>query len=81
MPCQDGLLEETFIKDLVVKTEGFSGAEVVALFAEAALLAIEENCDNLQAKYIYEAINRTDPQITLEMLDFYSTISRTLFKV
>ena len=81
MPCQERLSDEAFISSVVRGTEGFSGAEVVALFSEAALLAIDEDCERLEERHVEEAISRTIPQITPDMIAFYENISNTLFKV
>lgn len=81
MPCDAGLLDETFVTSIVQSTEGFSGAEVVAVFSEAALLAIDEDCERLEERHVEEAVSRTVPQITPDMTAFYENISHTLFKV
>ena len=81
MPCEDGVLDDVFVSSVVKGTEGFSGAEVVAVFSEAALQAIEEDCERLGERHVNEAVSRTIPQITTEMIAFYENISNTLFKV
>lgn len=60
-----------WIDELVELTEGFSGAEVVALCSEAALLAVEEEAELLTRKHLVSAASKIKPQITAEMLQFY----------
>ena len=62
-------------------SDGFSGAEVVAICKDAALLALEESdihaTDPTKIKigmhHLLQAIRSTPKQITSEMLDFYSS--------
>lgn len=56
------------------RTEGFSGAEVVALCREASLAAIEEDPEHaacLAARHLDKALAGWTPRITEEMLAFY----------
>lgn len=62
-----------WIDELVEISEGYSGAEVVALCSEAALLAVEEEAEMLSRKHLIEAAAKIKPQITAEMLLFYDT--------
>ncbi|KAJ3105811.1 hypothetical protein HDU97_007455 [Phlyctochytrium planicorne] len=61
------------IDELSTKTEGFSGAEMVAICQEAALLAMEEDVQAKEVKraHFLSAITRTTPRITREMIAFY----------
>lgn len=63
---------------LVNLTEGFSGAECVALCAEAAMLAIEEGQLYLSEEHLLLAIRDIKPQITPEMINFYETFKAKL---
>lgn len=63
---------------LVRLTKGFSGAEIVAACAEAAMLAIEEGCNTLSLSHLEAAIRAVQPQITAEMLQFYRTVATQL---
>lgn len=56
---------------LVRKTAGFSGAEIVGVCTEAAMLAIEANELFLRCEHVLSAIAEVKPQITESMLQFY----------
>jgi AAA family ATPase len=56
---------------LVRKTAGFSGAEIVGVCTEAAMLAIEANEQYLRCEHVLQAIAEVKPQITPAMLEFY----------
>ncbi|GKY98704.1 hypothetical protein MPSEU_000826700 [Mayamaea pseudoterrestris] len=63
---------------------GFSGAEVVAICRDAALLALEEADDLmaehlpvLEMKHLLSAAKDTKKQITPEMLEFYTSFRRS----
>ncbi len=71
MPYEEGILDFGKLADL---TEGFSGAEVVTICREAAMIAIErdlENASSIDMSHLSEAIGRWKPQITESMLSFY----------
>ncbi|KAJ1406879.1 P-loop containing nucleoside triphosphate hydrolase protein [Ochromonadaceae sp. CCMP2298] len=59
-------------------TVGFSGAECVAVCAEAAMLAIEEQQEFLSYRHFAAAIRATQPQITPAMLRFYEKCAENL---
>ncbi|GAX13077.1 hypothetical protein FisN_2Hh586 [Fistulifera solaris] len=82
-------LDEDVNFDLLASDEisdGFSGAEVVAICKDAALLALEESdvraVDPTQVtigmRHLLQAIRSTPKQITSEMLDFYSSYRLTV---
>ena len=62
---------------------GFSGAELIAICREAALLAIEEDDERLEAsgspliamRHLVRAISEMQRQVTPEMLDFYASFN------
>ncbi len=56
---------------LVELTRGFSGAEIVAVGSEAAMLAIEQDAQVLTQESLEAAARGITPQITAGMLDFY----------
>jgi AAA family ATPase len=60
---------------LSAATEGFSGAEMVAVCREAALDAIEEDpaAQCVSRRHLEAAVNRITPQITQEMCNFYES--------
>ncbi len=56
------------------RSEGFSGAEVVALCREASLAAIEEDPENAASvamRHLHKALAGFTPRITPGMLAFY----------
>ena len=63
---------------------GFSGAELIAICREAALLAIEEaderkdTADSLQIamRHLVRAIGEMQRQVTPEMLDYYASFNK-----
>lgn len=57
--------------ELVRKTAGFSGAEIVGVCTEAAMLAIEADEEYLRCDHVSRAIAEVKPQITPTMLEFY----------
>ena len=62
------------LDDVAWRTEGFSGAEMVALCREAALCAVEEDPVNarcLQGRHLNQVLTGWQRQITPQMLDFY----------
>ena len=73
-----GELSPSDLGQLVRLTEGFSGAEIVAACAEAAMLAIEEGHNTLSLSHLEAAIRAVQPQITAEMLQFYRTVATQL---
>jgi SpoVK/Ycf46/Vps4 family AAA+-type ATPase len=65
-------------------SEGFSGAEVVAICRDAALLALEESEEltadstpKLHMRHLLRAIESMQRQITPEMLDFYASFRKS----
>lgn len=72
MPTSTGI----DISELVNKTKGFSGAEVVASVSEAALIAIDEEKDIITNEHLLKAIDGIKPQITPSMLQFYDQLKK-----
>eukprot|EP01033_Poteriospumella_lacustris_P005514 gene5514-3930_t len=69
----DDVMDEDMIwlDEIVEISEGYSGAEVVALCSEAALLAVENEETMLSRRHLIQAASKMKPQITAEMLQFY----------
>ena len=69
----DDVMDEDMIwlDEIVEISEGYSGAEVVALSSEAALLAVENEETMLSRRHLIQAASKMKPQITSEMLQFY----------
>jgi len=63
---------------LVDALAGFSGAEIVSVFREAALAAMEESVEArcISARHVSAARGRVTPQITPDMLEFYARFER-----
>jgi AAA family ATPase len=67
------------IDELVRKTEGYSGAEIVAVCREASLSALDENIQSMFIfmRHFLQAIRKITPRITQEMLQFYANFSNS----
>ncbi|KAI8583737.1 hypothetical protein K450DRAFT_268321 [Umbelopsis ramanniana AG] len=65
--------EEVNAEELALKTDGYSGAEVVAICQEAALQAMEDDIDAqfIRQEHFVRAIRSMKKRITPEMLRFY----------
>ncbi|KAH6935050.1 hypothetical protein HPB50_003135 [Hyalomma asiaticum] len=63
------------IGDLACKTSGYSGAEVVAVCQEAALLALEEDIDAscVESRHLEAALKLVQPRISPESVQFYES--------
>ncbi len=72
MPVQEGGLDVARLTQL---TCGFSGAEIVAVCSEAAMMAIEEGADCVSARHLEAAAAEVKPQITRSMLEFYENFA------
>jgi len=64
-------------------SHGFSGAEIVAICRDAALLALEETDDlmaesepRVEMRHLLKAVDAMKKQITPEMLEFYDSFRR-----
>lgn len=69
---------EGLVEDWVNRSEGYSGAEIVAVCKEAALCALEEN---IHAEWIYQqhmeaGLRRVKPRITPESIRFYESFAK-----
>mmetsp|Transcript_4721 Transcript_4721/g.9900 ORF Transcript_4721/g.9900 Transcript_4721/m.9900 type:complete len:139 (+) Transcript_4721:578-994(+) len=69
MPHAEGI----DIGSLAENTNGYSGAEVVAICREAAILAIEADATFIESFHIEEALKRIKPRISPALVDFYRT--------
>jgi len=66
------------IDELVRRTSGFSGAEIVGVCSEAAMLAIEAQSQFLLFEHLLSAVASVKPQITPTMLQFYKACAADL---
>ena len=55
-------------------SDGFSGAEVVAVCTEAAMLAMDEGRDDISQDLLEKVAKSITPQITANMLQFYAQL-------
>lgn len=67
--------EKNLLSELLIRTQGFSGAEMVAAVQEAGMLAIDCGADVLEISHLLTAIHSIIPQITPDVLDFYEKIA------
>ena len=67
--------EKNLLSELLIRTKGFSGAEMVAAVQEAGMLAIDCGADVLEISHLLTAIHGITPQITPDVLDFYEKIA------
>lgn len=70
------LTGDDLLDDLIMRTSGFSGAEMVAVVQEAGMLAIDEGKDALDVSHLYKSVSGITPQITASMLLFYQNIAK-----
>ncbi|XP_042147021.1 ATPase family protein 2 homolog isoform X2 [Ixodes scapularis] len=63
------------LDDLARKTEGYSGAEVVAVCQEAALIALEEDIEarHITALHLEAALQLVRPRISQETVQYYES--------
>lgn len=74
------LASDVDVDCLATLTDGMSGAEVAAVCQEAAMLAMEEDPQNVEAvcmDHFERAIRAAIPRITPEMLRFYESFGRS----
>lgn len=67
------IAEDVNIDDLVVKSEGYSGAEIEAICKEAALKALEDSfeIETIALKYFDKAFELLKPRTSHELLKLY----------
>lgn len=72
---KDVPLENVSIKDLVDRTEGYSGAEVQLVYTEAALHALEnnENADKIKWENFDAALSIVRPRISESDVQLYES--------
>ena len=76
MPVDDDSVE---MDDLVSRTEGFSGAEVVAVCHEAAMASLSEGiaAERICQRHFLSALDVVKPQVNRELIDFYENYYKT----
>ena len=73
------LAPDVDLEDLAEKTAGRSGAEVVAICQEAAMLAMELDPSHVESvchQHFLDAIAKTPPRISEDMLEFYESFAK-----
>ena len=70
IPCEKGV----DLDELVDKSDGFSGAEVVALTTEAVMYAVGDHASQVERRHLIRSIEEITPQISQGMLDYYMGI-------
>jgi transitional endoplasmic reticulum ATPase len=70
------------LKDLLEKTEGYTGADIESLAREAALLSLRESIDAkfVTKKHFEEALKKVKPSITKSTIEVYKKIEESFFK-
>ncbi|CAG2161628.1 unnamed protein product [Oppiella nova] len=66
---------EEVLKDLSVRTEGYTGAEITGVCQEAGLIALtaDINCKFVELNHFESALESIKPRISHEMISFYET--------
>jgi transitional endoplasmic reticulum ATPase len=74
--------KEDLLKDLLEKTEGYTGADIESLAREAALLSLRESIDAkfVTKKHFEEALKKVKPSITKSTIEVYKKIEESFFK-
>lgn len=67
--------EELDIEQLISLSQGFSGAEIVSVCHDAAMLSIEQNINYIKQENLLQVIQTVEKQITIEMLQFYENFA------
>ncbi|XP_069349277.1 ATPase family gene 2 protein homolog A isoform X2 [Eulemur rufifrons] len=65
--------EEVDLNELILQTDTYSGAEIIAVCREAALLALEENiqANRIMKKHFTQALSTVTPRIPESLRRFY----------
>ncbi len=74
--------KDNMLKELLEKTEGYTGADIESLAREAALLSLRESIDSkfVTKKHFEEALKKVKPSITKSTIDVYKKIEDSFFK-
>ena len=62
------------IGDIIVQTEGYSGAEITAVCREAALAALQEDINAVHVKHAHflQALQTVKPRISADLIKYYN---------
>jgi transitional endoplasmic reticulum ATPase len=73
---------EGMLKELLDKTDGYTGADIESLAREAALLSLRESIEAkfVTKKHFEDALKKVKPSITKSTIDVYKKIEETFFK-
>lgn len=74
--------KEGMLKELLEKTEGYTGADIESLAREAALLSLRESIDAkfVTKKHFEDALKKVKPSITKSTIEVYKKIEDSFFK-
>ena len=81
LQCRGHINEDVDIDELVIETEGWTGAEVVGLCREAAMRAIRadpENASQLSQSHFEEALKTTTTRLTPGMIAYYERFAEKM---
>jgi transitional endoplasmic reticulum ATPase len=79
MPIKD---KDELIKDVAMKTDGYTGADLESLVREAAMLALRENIETkeVKKKHFEDALRKVRPSVTKSGLEVYKKIEENFIK-
>ncbi|KAI6653261.1 Spermatogenesis-associated protein 5-like isoform X2 [Oopsacas minuta] len=77
MACEPDLI----LSGLIELSAGFSGAEIVNVCEEAAMICLQENIESkqIEQQHLEKAVKNLKPQITKEMKEFYEGFTKNTF--
>ena len=66
------------IDDIIVQTEGYSGAEITAICREAALAALQDDINAVHVKHEHfvKALQTVKPQISADLVQYYNQFQK-----
>ena len=76
IPVHSEVLESASLDILIQSSQGFSGAEVVSIVQEAAMVCVEKRQEMVTLQDLLAAAAAVKPQITPVMLDFYAGLCK-----
>jgi len=74
--------KDNLLKELLEKTEGYTGADIESLAREAALLSLRESIDSkfVAKRHFEEALKKVKPSVTKSTIDVYKKIEDSFFR-
>ena len=79
MPVKD---KEKLIKELVKKTDGYTGADIESICREAAMLSLREDIEakEVKKKHFESAISKIKPSVTTSTIKVYKKVEEEFLK-